>query len=55
LKHQPALTQRHDFSVRGRIVTPNRAIPPFPNNLIVMDKNGANGHFALFPGTLSQH
>jgi len=54
LQHQSALTQRHNFSMRGRIVTANRTVPPFPNHLIVMDQYRAHGHFALFPGALSQ-
>jgi len=54
LQHQPALTQRHDFGVRGRIVTANRTVPPFSNDLVVVNQYGPDGHFPLFPGALSQ-
>jgi len=54
LQHQPALSQRHDFSVRGRVVAANWAIPPFPNHLMVMDENRAYGHFTLYPGAFCQ-
>jgi len=54
LQYQPALTKRHNFGVRGRIVAANGAVPPFANHLIMMNQHRAHGHFALIPGTLSQ-
>jgi len=54
LQHQPSLTKRHDFGVRGRIMATNRTVPPFTNHLVIVDQHGAHGHFALVPGTLSQ-
>ncbi|KLQ43870.1 hypothetical protein ABR32_02775 [Enterobacter cloacae subsp. dissolvens] len=50
LQYQPPLTKCHDFCVSGRIVAANRAVPPFANHLIVMDKHGPHGHFPLVPG-----
>jgi len=50
LQYQPPLTKRHDFCVSGRIVATNRAVPPFSNHLVVMDKHRPHGHFSLVPG-----
>ena len=54
LQHQTALTKRHDFGVRRRIVAANGTVPPFTNHLVIVDQHGAHGHFALVPGTLSE-
>jgi len=55
LQHQPALTKRHDFSVSGGVMAANRAVPPFPNHLVVMNQHRTHGHFAFIPCALSQH
>jgi hypothetical protein len=36
------------------IVAANRTVPPFSNHLVVMNQHRTHGHFALFPGALSQ-
>jgi len=54
LQHHSALTKGHDFSVRSRIVTANRAVPPFPYHLVIVDKHSTHGHFPLVPGTLGK-
>jgi len=54
LQHQPALAQRHNLRVRGGIVTANRAIPAFANDLIIVYQHRAYRHFTLVPGALRQ-
>ncbi|KLP51903.1 hypothetical protein ABR29_22145 [Enterobacter kobei] len=54
LQHHSALTKGHYFSVRSRIVTANRAVPPFPYHLVIVDKHGTHGHFSLVPGALGK-
>jgi len=54
LQHHAALAQRHDLCVRCRVMTANRAIPPFANNAIFMHQYRAHGHFTFIPGTLRE-
>jgi len=54
LQHQPALAQRHDLGVCGRVVAANRAVPAFADNLIVVYQHRAYRHFSLVPGALRE-
>jgi len=49
LQHQAALAQGHNLGVSRRIVSANRAVPPFAYRLIIVYQHSAYRHFALLP------